>query len=116
MFYDLIERRLEGPESEWYGIFEGVNISGAQGIESASPEDGTCAPVIYYSTKPKEQFTSMDFDLTRTDVWTTELPADKSTVTAIAVDCSKTNLQKDFVLSPRSEINIHTHQRNAPFF
>lgn len=112
VFYDLIERRLEGPESEWYGTFEGVNISGAQGIESASPEDGTCAPVIYYSTKPKEQFTSMDFDLTRTDVWTTELPADKSTVTAIAVDCSKTNLQKDFVLSPRSEINIHVELKS----
>lgn len=112
VFYDVIENRIGGPESEWYGAFESVDVSGARGIESSTASDGTCAPVVYYAIKPKSDFTEMDFDLSKTDIWTTEMPADKSTVTAIAVDCSKTNLGKDFVLDPRRQVSIHIKMKS----
>ncbi len=112
VFFDVLENRFGGPESEWYGKFENVDVSGVRGIESSTASDGTCAPVVYYATKPRSAYTQTDFDLSRTDIWTTEMPADKSTVTAIAVDCSKTNLGKDFVLDPRSQVSIHINMKS----
>ena len=107
VIYDVIENRIGGMESEWYGTFDSVDVSLLKYIDSADPNDGVCAPVIYYSTKAKDDFTTADFNVDNSSIWTTQMPEDKSTITAVAVDCRKTNLQKDFVLAPQKKIDIN---------
>lgn len=71
-----------------------------------------CAPVVYYATQPREAFTKEMFDLDAyPDIWSPTPPADISTVTAIAVDCRKTDKNKEFVLGKNKgiEFTINMH-------
>lgn len=119
VIYDIIEQRLDGTNSEWTGNFNGVDIAGLSSVESSDPADGRCAPVVYYSTRPKADFLAAGtdaLDVDNSEFWTTVMP-DKSLVTAVAVDCRKTNLDKDFILPPKKQINIHvdlTSPSSAP--
>ncbi len=110
VIYDVIEKRIDGMESEWYGTFDSVDLSMVRNLDSSDPNDGVCSPVIYYCTsdvKTKDQFTTADFNVDNSQIWTTTMPADKSKITAVAIDCRKTNLQKDFVLAPQKKISVN---------
>ncbi len=106
IIYDVIEKQIGGSDSQWMGVFQGVDISSIKNQSSADPNDGKCAPVVYYATKPKGEFTKEMFDLTRTDIWSTTPPADLKKVTAVAVDCRKTDSGKDFVLGVKKGVDL----------
>lgn len=107
--YDVIEKQIDGPVSEWHGTYESLDLSAIRSLESANG-NGTCNPVVYYSTKPKDDFTSEDLDITKTDIWTTVKPNDDE-ITAIAIDCRKT-ATGDFILDAKKvlsfNINLHS--------
>ena len=115
IIYDVIEKQIGGNESQWQGVFKSVDVSSIKEQESStSTPTGKCAPVVYYSTKPKSEFVDKSlFDLERYKgtVWTTTPPADMSEVTAIAVDCRKTDTGADFVLGKNKglEFTINMH-------
>lgn len=106
IIYDVIERQIDGSESAWEGEFQSIDVSSIRNQYSANESDGKCAPVVYYSTKPKDEFTKEMFDLTRTDIWSTTPPADRKNVTAVAIDCRKTDSNKDFVLGVKKGIDL----------
>lgn len=105
VFYDVLEHQIKGDlQSEWSGTFKSVDTSGIS--KTANSKEGSagakCSPVVYYSVKPKDQFSAADFwlekDGDKNPIWTTTPPADLSTVTAVAVDCRKDVNGVDFVL------------------
>ncbi|GEM_PF-1866968 len=106
VIYDVIERQIGGSESQWMGEFQSVDISSIKNQFSADEKDGKCAPVVYYATKPKGEFTKEMFDLTKTEIWSTTPPADLKNVTAIALDCRETDTGKDFVLGVKKGIEF----------
>lgn len=122
VFYDVIEHRFDGLESEWQGSFRGVDVSSLRTVKNMLDPDATCAPVVYYAVKtgenakPKDSFVyngdteDDDFNLDKV-FWTTELPDNLDDVTAIAVDCRKDSKGNDFQLKPESTIgfNINMH-------
>jgi len=61
---------------------------------------------VYYSTKPKGEFTKEMFDLSLTAIWSTTPPEDMKDVTAVAVDCRKTDSGKDFVLGVKKGVDL----------
>ena len=119
VFYDVIEKRIEGLQSEWEGFFRSVDVSELKTVVSNADPNATCAPVIYYAVeKDKGSFVrddidyKDDFDLSKDTIWTTNLPDDPSKVTAIAVDCRKDSKGNSFVLKPDTTIgfgiNMHS--------
>ena len=122
VFYDVIEHRLDGLESEWQGSFRGVDVSSLKNVKNLN-KDTTCAPVVWYAVKtgdnakPKDSFVidndteNDDFNLSKNTFWTTELPENLDDVTAIAVDCRKDTNGDPFQLAPESTIgfNINMH-------
>ena len=128
VFYNVIEHRLDGLDSEWQGEFKGVDISTIYGIENALDETATCAPVVWYAVstgenaKLKESFVfdsateDDDFNLEQNTFWTTTPPENLSEVTAIAVDCRKDTNGNPFTLKPESNIgfNINMHSTKDP--
>lgn len=113
IIYDVIEKQIGGNESLWMGDFKSVDVSTIKNQPSALASDGNCAPVVYYATKPKAEFTKEMFDLDayKGTIWTTTLPANPKDVTAIAVDCRKTDQNKEFVLGKNKgiEFTINMH-------
>jgi uncharacterized repeat protein (TIGR02543 family) len=122
VFYDVIEHRLDGLESEWEGSFKGVDVSSLRTVKNMLDPDATCEPVVYYAVKSgenpktKDSFVydgdTEDDDFNLDEVfWTTELPENLDDVTAIAVDCRKDSKGNDFQLKPESTIgfNINMH-------
>ena len=116
VFYNVLEHRIGGAESEWQGKFLGVDISSIEAVENADNPNAKCAPVIYYSTAPKKSFTKQNygeetdsFNLDyagNAELWTTTPPDDLSTVTAIAVDCRKDNKGNIFRLAAEKSMDF----------
>ena len=133
VFYDVLEngivRRegdgdtdMEEKPSQWQGIFQSVSVTVVDNSREKQPGEGPapdeCNPVVYYSTAdqslfvltPEERDNPREnaeyYNLKRSDIWSTEPPADLSTVTAIAVDCTKSFDEKDFTLLGQSWIRV----------
>lgn len=99
----------DAPDSAtWRGSFMGVDTSQ---LESLGVK-----PVIYYSTKQNLELAGTrtdsgdyvpgsDADLSNSDVWSTTKPSDPSTITYVAIDCSKAADGMDFILDPSSTIS-----------
>lgn len=107
IFYDVLEHEaqledeegnLQTYQSDWNGTFNYVDVSSLKLLPSDGNANVTCAPVVWYSTKPKESFTGSAYDLSNSEIWSTEMPKDKSTITAVAVDCRKASDGSDFIL------------------
>lgn len=113
IIYDVIEKQIGGSTSEWHGEFESLDISAIKALDDANGK-GKCSPVVYYSTKSKDEFTYDDLDITKSDIWTTEKP-DDSLITAVAIDCRKTTTGNDFVLDKKLSIgfNINLHSPSS---
>ena len=86
----------------WRGILQGVDVS--------SLEAKGAKPVVYYSTVKglvlDDDANRTDQDLTDTTKWSTTMPADKSTITAIAVDASKKADGSDFILDKNDSFSV----------
>lgn len=112
VIYDALENSLNGQAYEWNGIFNSVDISSLTSSELASDTatKALMAPVVYYCIKDGDLVES-DLDITKTDIWTTSVPADKSTIKAIAVDCRKDADGNDYFLPAKKSIsfNINMH-------
>ena len=103
MIYDILENDAM---SEWKGTLIDVDTSYAR--------SQGCAPVVYYSTIPADDLLLIEdkgggvFELSEQadfaavigddDIWTTDIPADRSSITAVAIDFSKDSSGNDFKL------------------
>ena len=105
VLFDTIEKRTDGTQSDWHGTFLGIDISEIRKIASANSADGYCDPVVYYTTKDRSLLSKDDLDL-NSAIWTRTAPSDLSKVTAIAVDCRKTTLDKDFILAKKQNLGF----------
>ncbi len=102
-FYEKAEnepgfRRLV--TSEWQGVFVDVNVESVRKNRMDKDDPNTaCAPVVYYSTKKREEIQDVkpNFDVTD-GTWSQIPPTDIKEITAIAVDCSKCENDEDFEL------------------
>lgn len=113
VFYDILEnganRNEDGKQvfkaSEWQGILKNVDVTSIG--EKLTYGSGTvhCSPVVYYSTKPRAEIT--EYDISDSSTWTTDKPADMSTVTAIAVDCSKNEDGSDYVAKNKQVLEVY---------
>lgn len=124
VFYDDLDAyaptddKLDHGKPQWQGTFVGLNVSQLElmGIK----------PVVYYATKHVD-LTQWKVDgsdagidgipnLSDTSVWSTSLPADPSTVKAVAIDCSKAtdgsayNLPADAALQAQIMMHAPTGQ------
>ena len=103
ILYDVLEDSY-GENLYWKGIFESVDT---QILENIGVK-----PVVYYSTYDGFDTTDAGFnyDLNNLDQnWQTTMPEDKTTITAIAVDCSKNTDYKDFTLEQNQSLQVPIH-------
>lgn len=115
VFYDVLEngtdRTVNGSVTrltpQWTGTLQNVDVDSIKTNVSGESTDVFCSPVIYYSTKDRSSFTGADFDVSKSDVWTTTKPSDASTITAIAVDCSKASDGSDFILKDQKVLEVY---------
>lgn len=117
VFFDVMETgaydndgQLETP-SEWYGYFESIDVSSIREKLKFDTTDVYCDPIVYYSTKPKDQFTGADYVISNTDTWTTEMPANKEDITAVAVDCTHATDGSDFIYKGRMSMAVYITMR-----
>ncbi len=122
VFYDILETGTNEDESFWQGSFESVDTSLISTTPSAvSGSNTTCQPVVYYSTvltrtmcleEVDPQLSQGDlFDLENEEIWTSTCPEDKSTVTAIAIDCRKSKNGADFHLGQKATLTAFIHMK-----
>ena len=111
VFFDILEggstQDGQNLDSEWHGTLKSIDVSGAASKLTSGSDSVHCDPVVYYSTKERSAFTGADYDVSNTATWTTERPEDASTITAIAVDCSKNEDDSDFVMKDLQGIDIY---------
>ena len=104
VIYDVLDKDGE----DEIGDFDWVDVSSIgskKTYDKNNPSTGdTCAPVVYYATVVPTEFNVDD-----STVWTTECPADKSTVKAVAIDCRKTKAGKNFVLDQGGTLVGYVH-------
>lgn len=118
VFYDVLDRRADGvngsgtKETDWSGTFESIDVSGIANTLTKDSEDVKCNPIVYYSTEDKLTLNVTSYDVTKSDIWSTTCPEDKSTITAIAVDCSKDTAGNDFILKGMHTFNVYITMRS----
>ena len=122
VFYNVLEHRINGAESEWEGEFLGVDVSSIEAVENAYNKNAKCSPVVYYSTADKNTFTKNNygqendsFTLDPTvnpGLWTTEMPADPNTITAVAVDCRTDNKGGKFYLDAEKTLDFKINMKS----
>lgn len=107
IFYDNLEKYVPDKSSDdykdaqWKGTFVDLDLSSlkAKGIK----------PVVYYSVKDnldlQNEADRSDNNLKDSNIWTTIMPKDKSTIKAIAIDASKKADGSDFVLNTTESIS-----------
>lgn len=106
VFYDVLESGSNRRDSEWQGTFKSIDVSSAASKLSMTT-DSPCNPIIYYSTKDRDTFTELDFNVENPDVWSTTIPENKADITAVAVDCRTGIDGEPFILQGRQVINIY---------
>ncbi|MGI6033544.1 MAG: BspA family leucine-rich repeat surface protein, partial [Coriobacteriales bacterium] len=116
VLYDVIEGyaptsdKPDTGDSQWKGTFVSVDTTALSNMG--------IAPVVYYSTKQGISIASATDDSVRSDdaddlsdtsIWSTTPPSDLSTVTAIAIDCSKKADGTDFLVEPGETISAYVN-------
>ncbi|WP_405342632.1 InlB B-repeat-containing protein [Ruminococcus sp.] len=113
VIYDVLGNGLDGQVYDWNGTFNAVDVSSLTTDEliSNSEHPAHMAPEVWYCIKSGDPVES-DLDIERNPtIWTKTVPADKSTVKAIAVDCRRDENGEDYWLKPEVSIsfNINMH-------
>lgn len=115
-FYDVLEYGSESKNesgetvlnlSGWHGTLKDVDVSSIEKKLTSGSDSVHCKPVVYYSTKDRASFTNADYSVANTDTWSVKEPKDKSTITAIAIDCSKNEDGTDFVLKGKQSLSVY---------
>ncbi|ERL12127.1 LPXTG cell wall anchor domain protein [Coriobacteriaceae bacterium BV3Ac1] len=106
VFYDILENGSKTESSAWRGTFDWIDLSSIKAKESWNHPGETCAPVVYYATKVP---TAAQMDISNTSVWSTTEPANKASIKAIAIDCTKTNKGNDFSLDYGTGASAYVH-------
>ena len=115
VFYDVLEYGANRKDnsgnnvfnkSQWHGTFKNINVSSIAEKLTDGSTDVYCNPVVYYSTKDRTTFTEADYDVTNTAVWSVNKPEDVSTITAVAIDCSKNTDGTDFVMNGKQAVDL----------
>ena len=103
IIYDAIEqyKTKNGRSSDWHGILQGINTDALKAMGAD--------PVIYYSTTVTD--VSGETDTLDASKWSTDAPADMSTVTAIAVDIRKKTDGTDFVMDPNTAVSMYLYMK-----
>lgn len=118
VLYDVLDGYVPGEDKaddygrpSWKGSFLGVDLTSLtmKGI----------APVVYYSTRTDLRIDDSEdpsqrsamADLGNESVWSTQAPADLSTVTAVAVSCAKNSDGSDFYLEPGESIAAYIEMK-----
>lgn len=117
VFYDILESGTDlKPTGDWRGSLKNIDLRSIRSKVNAVGDSGaTCDPKVYYSTTLTEKNSTNGgyFDLSDGSIWSETAPDDLSSVTAIAVDCSKDTDNKDFVLSDDDTMYLFV-QMTAP--
>lgn len=115
IFYDNLEKfkpfktHDDFGDMQWRGTLQGVNVDALRkaGIE----------PVVYYSTRDDLVLDSDakrgDMDISNSSIWTREMPKDKSTIRAVAVDARHKTDGSEFILAPGASLSL-TIDMKAP--
>ncbi|WP_277259756.1 Cna B-type domain-containing protein [Olegusella massiliensis] len=106
VFYDILDNGSKTESSAWRGTFDWIDLSSIKAKESWNHPGETCAPVVYYATKVP---TTAQMDISNTSVWSTTEPANKASIKAIAIDCTKTNKGNDFSLDYGTGASAYVH-------
>ena len=114
-FFDKIESytptaddTYDYKDAQWKGTLQGVDISEleAKGVK----------PIVYYSTKKNivldDTDNRADNDLSNRSVWSTTMPADKSSITAVAIDASKKADGSPFTLEANGSLQAYLIMRS----
>ena len=97
-YFDVLEAGTDEQTDEWHGTLKYVDVSSIKNVLTKKSDGVHCAPVVYYSTKDRHSFTGADYDVSNKATWTDVKPADSSSITAVAIDCSKDENGEDFIL------------------
>lgn len=114
-FFDKIESytptaddTYDYKDAQWKGTLQGVDVSEleAKGVK----------PVVYYSTKKNIVLDNTDNradnDLSNRSVWSTTMPTDKSSITAVAIDASKKADGSPFTLEANGSLQAYLIMRS----
>lgn len=106
IFYDVLEAGTEDLSSDWYGTFQNVDVSSLTDTDMILNNGNHCAPVIYYSTTERKLLTQDNLDINKSEYWTTTRPENEA-ITAVAVDCSRSETGDPFIFSGQLDFNIY---------
>lgn len=114
-FFDKIESytptaddTYDYKDAQWKGTLQGVDVSEleAKGVK----------PVVYYSTKKNIVLDNTDNradnNLSNRSVWSTTMPTNKSSITAVAIDASKKADGSPFTLEANGSLQAYLIMRS----
>ena len=108
VIYDV----LDGNEEKKVGDVSWIDVSSIdakRSYDASNPNTtDTCKPVVYYATVVPTK-AQKNIDAYKNIIWFTEAPQDKSKIKAIAIDCRKTDKDKDFVLDKKGTLVAYVH-------
>lgn len=112
VFYDILETYVpkavdtDYQDEQWKGTFQSIDLS--------ELEEKGIKPVVYYSTTQNLHISETDrsqTDLSDRAIWSTTAPADKSTITAIAVDARRKTDGSEFTLQENDSISAYLRMK-----
>lgn len=113
VFFDILDqgsKHSKTPEkSDWQGVFDWVDVSSISSKPAYGRTGEFANPVIYYATTIPKGYDLGEKTTTGEKVWSTSQPKDKSSIKAIAVDCTKTNKGNDFILDQGASVSVYVH-------
>ena len=109
VIYEPLENYDDETSNVWKGTFVDINL--------VQPTSKGIKPVVYYSTNTNLNFYEKGkaiidqdppsiTDISNSSIWSTKPPADKSKITAIAIDFSKDVNGKDYTLQSEESISF----------
>jgi hypothetical protein len=116
VLYDILEDAVNidtTGEEGWKGVFDSVEMY-------KIPSE--IEPVVYYSTATNLDYNTMHDnednedvsqrqDISNSDIWTTEMPSDKSKITAVAVDLSTAADGTSYVFKEKEFASFIIHMK-----
>ena len=113
VFFDILDQGSRHgktrEDSDWQGVFDWVDVSSITNKPAYGLTGEFANPVIYYATTIPKGYDLGEVTTTGEKVWSTSQPKDKSSIKAIAVDCTKTNKGNDFILDQGASVSVYVH-------